>query len=364
VSDIAAPELLPFVTVTNWVRSAARCGFNIEPLLRRAGLDLQKLHPTEARIALPALLQLMNDCVDQARLSAPDLHFPQVLGETFAFDYLSDIETFITTSPTLRDASPALQWLPKLLNPVMELSLHEMGHMARLKVSFAHATTTPQDTWHFTEAVMVTFCKVARLLLGQEMGSGEVTFIHTRTPGAPAWTNALGVPMRWGCELNALWFERRLLDRPLRGSLPSLHELAAQRVNEQLARQAGPTTTATSHAANPTAARVRQLLQQRQELLGQGLPGIAQALAMHPRTLQRRLKEEGLPLSTLLDEVRHALATQWLAQGNSSIETIGLRLGFTDRRSFTQAFTRWTGVPPSHWRRQGNPSNGMSPKLP
>jgi AraC-like DNA-binding protein len=66
----------------------------------------------------------------------------------------------------------------------------------------------------------------------------------------------------------------------------------------------------------------------------------------------------------LLDEVRHALATQWLAQGNSSIETIGLRLGFTDRRSFTQAFTRWTGVPPSHWRRQGNPSNSMSPKLP
>jgi AraC-like DNA-binding protein len=364
LSDIASTELLPFVTVTNWVRSAARCGFNIEPLLRHAGMDLQRLHPTEARITLPAMLQLMNDCVQQAAHSAPELHFPQVLGETFAFDYLSDIETFITTSPTLRDATPALQWLPRLINPVMELSLHELGHMARLKVSFAHAHTTPQDTWHFAESVMVTFCKVARLLLGQEMSSGEITFIHTRPANAPVWTNALGVPMRWGCELNALWFERRLLDRPLRGALPSLHEHAAQRVTEQLARQAEPDSAAPGRPSAAMAARVRHVIQQQQELLGQGLPGIAQALSLHPRTLQRRLKDEGQPLSDLLDDIRQGLATQWLAQGTSSIETIGLRLGFSDRRSFTQAFTRWTGMPPSQWRREGNPSTHLSPKTP
>jgi hypothetical protein len=148
VKPTALDDPIPFVTVTNWVRSAARCGFHIEPLLREAGMDLQHLHPSEARITLAAMLKLMEGCIEQTRLHAPHMHFPQVLGETFAFEYLSDIETFITTSPTLRDAAPALQWLPQLINPFMALNLQEHGHQARLRVDFVHESSTPKDTWH------------------------------------------------------------------------------------------------------------------------------------------------------------------------------------------------------------------------
>jgi AraC-like DNA-binding protein len=193
---------------------------------------------------------------------------------------------------------------------------------------------------------------------------GEITLQHQRPPNTPEWTNALGVPIRYGCELNALWFERRLLDRPLQGALPSLHETAAQRVNQQLAKALAPTTAGQPLQDGPLATRIHTLLHQRQDLLGQGIDAIARELALHPRTMQRHLRDEGLVLSAIVDQVRHTLATGWLADPALSIEEISARLGFTDRRSFTQAFTRWAGMPPTQWRRQGNPSPANVTKTP
>jgi AraC-like DNA-binding protein len=50
--------------------------------------------------------------------------------------------------------------------------------------------------------------------------------------------------------------------------------------------------------------------------------------------------------------VRYKLAQQWLRDSSMPIEDISDRLGFSDRRSFTQAFSRWSGVTPSQYRRQ------------
>ena len=225
---------IPFVTVTNWVRSAALCGFQIEPLFQEVGLDFANLHPTDTTITVDAMLHLMQRCVEESRRQDPRLHFPQVLGESFAFEYLSDIETFITTSPSLRAATPALNWLPNLINPFMSLTLQEHGHQARLLLKFTREDATPEFTWHFAESVFVTFCKFARLMLGAPLDQGEITFIHQRPPGSPDWANALGLPMRYGQDVNAILFDRAVLDRPLRGALPSLHASAARRVAEQL----------------------------------------------------------------------------------------------------------------------------------
>jgi len=46
--------------------------------------------------------------------------------------------------------------------------------------------------------------------------------------------------------------------------------------------------------------------------------------------------------------VRYKLAQQWLKNEALPIEDISDRLGFADRRSFTQAFSRWAGITPSH----------------
>lgn len=69
-------------------------------------------------------------------------------------------------------------------------------------------------------------------------------------------------------------------------------------------------------------------------------------------TLRRRLAEEGTSIRELKEEARKNLAMEALKTSRRSIDEVALRTGFKDTNSFRIAFTRWTGVPPSAFRRQ------------
>lgn len=340
---------IPFRTVTHWVRSAAQCGFALEPLLKEVGIDPATLQPDTSRVDAHALIRLMDRCVEQARQSGKGLHFSVVLGESFNFDYLPDVETFITTSPTLRDAQPVLDWLPPLINPFLDLKLQEHGPDARLILTLIDPSDEARAPTHLIESGLVTLCKFTRLMLGDDWQAREITLQHGANDSQAAFEASCRVPVRYGQPLNALWFDRHLLDRPLRGALPGLHEVAAKRVLATLQRQS---LDPVSPDLSGTVGQLTQLLLQRPELLGAGIETQAQRMRLHPRTLQRRLQQQGQTHSAVLAAVRLDLARQWLLRPDMPLEDIAHRLGFADRRNFTEAFIRWTGMPPSQWREQ------------
>lgn len=347
----ATEPAIPFVTVTNWVRAATQCGIDLASMFRDEGIDVGSLHPETATIQREAMQRIMQRCVDQTRQQANGQHFPIVLGESFAFEYLSDIETFITTSATLRDATRSLEWIPPLVNPFMGFSLAEHGSQARLVLQYNHPDATPDTTWHFTEAVFTTTIKFSRLLLGPEGLTGKVTLRHPRHINSDAVERFFQTPVEYEAPVDALWFDRSMLDRPLRGAFPVLNQLAAQRVAQQLAQRTEHPAGAPAPNTAPLITQITQLFLSRPVMLGLGLDALADALGMHSRTLQRRLKDLGDSHSSIQDRVRYQLAQQWLGNDALSIEDISEQLGFSDRRSFTQAFTRWSGQTPSQFRR-------------
>lgn len=78
---------------------------------------------------------------------------------------------------------------------------------------------------------------------------------------------------------------------------------------------------------------------------------IADELHLDPRTLRRKLSDEGTSFRDLIAEVRRTRAEQLLAT-SVSIETIARQLGYAETASFTHAFIRWTGLSPSVFRRE------------
>ncbi|RZI80975.1 MAG: AraC family transcriptional regulator [Rubrivivax sp.] len=357
----AAPSFaeppLPFVTVTSWVRAATLCGIDIGRIFQEEGLDTRKLHPETALIHRETMQRIMERCVEDTRAAGRGQHFPIVLGETFAFEYLSDVETFITTSPTLREAARSLDWIPPLINPYMRIALAEHGAEARMAVSFEHPEATPDNTWHFTEGVFTTLFKFTRALLGGQGLFGRISFQHQAHQDRAACEAFFQTPLAFGEPVNALWFDRALLDQPLRGGFPMLHEQAAQRVVQRVAERA-EWTEQHQHDGQPAAGaaslvnQIEGLLAHKPRLLGLGLEALAEELHLHARTLQRRLREANESHSAILARVRYRLARQWLQEAALPIEDISDRLGFSDRRSFTLAFTRWSGITPSQFRRQ------------
>lgn len=81
------------------------------------------------------------------------------------------------------------------------------------------------------------------------------------------------------------------------------------------------------------------------------LDPIAEALGMHPRTLQRNLSDNGIEYSQLLTEIRFETAATLLEDPDRRVIDVAFEVGYTDSANFTRAFRQWTGVPPSDFRR-------------
>jgi AraC-like DNA-binding protein len=91
---------------------------------------------------------------------------------------------------------------------------------------------------------------------------------------------------------------------------------------------------------------VRTLAQQRlPAVLTLGIA--APSLGITPRTLQRRLAARGTSLSQVVDDVRRTQAEQLVTDGGLVLGIVAKKLGFAEQASFTRAWCRWFGVPPT-----------------
>ncbi len=104
--------------------------------------------------------------------------------------------------------------------------------------------------------------------------------------------------------------------------------------------------SARRRAADSFAARVENVLV---PLLPHGearATTCGRALGLSPRTFARRLADEGLTFSRLLNRLRLDLARRYLVQEGLSISKVAWLLGYQEVGAFSHAFRRWTGKAP------------------
>lgn len=84
--------------------------------------------------------------------------------------------------------------------------------------------------------------------------------------------------------------------------------------------------------------------------LNRKLANVAATLRVSPRTLQRKLELTGSDFAQLRDRVLSDLAADLLSNTDLSVARISRKLGYAEPASFTIAFKRWKGVPPTTYR--------------
>jgi AraC-like DNA-binding protein len=80
------------------------------------------------------------------------------------------------------------------------------------------------------------------------------------------------------------------------------------------------------------------------------IAAVAKELATTPRTLQRRLSEEGWSFQTLVEDTRRRAAAHYLGNRSLSIAEVSYLLGFSEVAAFHRAFRRWHGCTPGEFR--------------
>jgi two-component system response regulator YesN len=83
------------------------------------------------------------------------------------------------------------------------------------------------------------------------------------------------------------------------------------------------------------------------------LNGIAQTLGVHPSYLSRAFKKAlGMTLTDYINKLRIEEAKYMLDQGNASVATIALSVGYNDSNYFSKVFQKWEQVTPHEYRKR------------
>lgn len=272
-------------------------------------------------------------------------HFPFAFGEVFNFDGLPEMSAFVVSASDLRDAAQLMEWIPQLIHSCIQIDGSHFEQKALTMLSFNHADGSEAYMPVFAEMIAAVVKRFSKLILPNVPALTHVSFAHSARLSSTAYEQYFGCEVRFNCEHNLIQFDPASLDHPLPGNLPPVHEQAERSIRVKLLD---------NNLAGSLSGQIQTLLRNDLSLFSDGINSVASALHMHPRKLQRELKAEGLSFSQVLAQTRNAIACQMLKQGDLDIDSIGFKLGFEERRSFTSAFKKWQGLTPSAYRKQHN----------
>lgn len=242
------------------------------------------------------------------------------------------------SSPTVREMIEVARRYLDTTVVIGRLTFEESGEEARLRLDDSEA---PAEVRSFlAERALASFGPIGRDLFGTEIPVTRVEFRHDGPLETERYRQIYGVTPSFGADSNTVAFDRRAVDRPL--PRPSERARAAC---EQLCRD----LLARHHARDGMAATVRDLLVRVPGTIPDQI-AVATELFMSPRTLSRRLHQEGTSFRALLDEVRQTLSEVLLTHTDMTTEQLAARLGYAEAASFIRAFRRWNDCPPQEYR--------------
>jgi AraC-like DNA-binding protein len=150
---------------------------------------------------------------------------------------------------------------------------------------------------------------------------------------------------------DGLRFPSTFLDTPIQSADAGLHAILMRYAEESLSRHKDTTSLA---------GRTRRLITASLATGSATIDEVAERLAMTSRTLQRRLEDEGLQFSHLVDATRKELAAQYLRDPNLGLTDTAFLVGYSDLTAFHRAFRRWFKQTPLEFQKQAQHSHRVS----
>lgn len=267
-------------------------------------------------------------------------HFGLLVGQRAGIESLGVVGMLGRHSPTLGAG---------LRNIILHLHLHDRGAVPSLSVSGDKAIlayTIHLPDLEATALMYDTAMGVAFNLLHELAGPGwrplEVLLSRSRPKAPEPYRRHFRVPVRFDAEVSGIVFAASTLERPIPGRDPELYRALQARI---AALQAA--------CGDDIVAQVRRVVCNLLLAGGGALESVAEVFTVHPRTLNRRLKERGTSFREIRDTLRQGLAQHLLSDTEMPLALIAEILGYAETSVFNRAFQRWTGTPPGIWRAKG-----------
>ncbi|MEJ6002064.1 AraC family transcriptional regulator [Paucibacter soli] len=255
----------------------------------------------------------------------------------------------LRASASLREAIALVQKYQRLISDGARLQIIAGGQSSWVVYHPRQGTLAYSP--HQIEAVLAAVVSFARAVTGRQGGRTllrplKLQFNQPAIGPLAAYQQLFRCPVAFDQAFSGVLFDNALLDAPL-------PQADAQQSHAQR-RLAAARLAELSSPAQLSQELRRWIAAQLQQGRLPARAQAAQALALSPRTLARRMAaaEPPLDFSRLLDEARRDAALQAVARSAQPLAEIGQLLGFAEPSTFWRAFRRWTGSTPGAWREQ------------
>lgn len=309
-------------------------GGDFEAVIERHGIDRTVVDDGDYAIQCTRAAALLDYCSAQF----DDRLFGLRLGDHLATDVYGAITTFARVAPDMRQAIRVLlEYMPVIYCPGADAEFVESEATAEFRWRPSSEFESDEQANYLGQAQVVRFLQS---LIGPDFRPTRVHLVSR------PWRHDLDAMQRFfGCKVagdaaaNIVSFPASLLGRRLRTS------------NAMLFGLLGSYFARVKSAAQHTLVDAVRAYARTALVTGScTIERCAARLDASPRTLQRRLTEQGLRFSEIVQEQRVEVAKRALRDAAQSLSDIALDLGYSDQSSFGRAFKRWTGVTPQAFR--------------
>jgi AraC-like DNA-binding protein len=319
------------------VDACARLGLDTAQILGAAKLDQVTLQDPDARVPIEQVAALWRKAYELS--GDPDLALHAV--EALPFGAYRVVDLLASSAPTVGTAFAKVSDYFPLINDVVRLP-YAVGER-EVTIQMEAPTHPSVLTRAYTEYTLAAVFVRTRIATREPFPLVRVDVMHPAPADVREHSRVFQCPVRFGADACRLVIARDVWEMPCHGADDMLFS-----VLDTHARMLLDQRPSASELAN----RVRGAVET--ELRGghPTLESIAKRMAMSPRTLQRRLKDEGIAFNDVVDAMRFQAAKVYLADREIAGTEIAYLLGFAEQSSFNRAFRRWTGQTPTEYRRR------------
>jgi AraC-like DNA-binding protein len=302
-----------------------------QALIAELGVAARVLAEPDARVPLEALYALLERCL------AEDEHLPLRIARSMDIEAMDALGLLSCVSPDLGTALEVARRYQRIFSEgdVFEHLRSPRGLTIRFR-----AWGKPRPA-HRAMADLFVHDMAVRLpaLAARDIDGIGARLRRPAPPDAPAHAALLGIAPEYGAPFDEVVVPTSALALPIRSSHGPMARFLERFLDARMEQL--PQGTSRVHAARC----IEQGLGARRA----SLTAVARAMRMSPRTLQRRLADEGTTFDALLDRARSARALTLIDAG-AALGEVAFALGYSEPSAFHRAFRRWTGTTPRAWR--------------
>jgi AraC-like DNA-binding protein len=330
-------DLIRCAALQGFEAAARTVGVSAPQQVHRLGLPRACLDEPERFIPYAAFIRLLEETAFQGRCPEFGLRLAQHQQATIE----GPLTVLMRHAPSLNEALALGAQYGHVFSPAMRASLVPVVEQADLvDVTMNLHGGTPASCAQTTEFVLLGIVQVLRWLTDGQVRPVRVLLPHAAINSAQVYAHYLACE----CRFEATFAAVRVRRADLSLQLPARNPLLLQMARGYIEHHYG--------TAQPLLAdRVRVLLRQRMAMGRVTQADIAQALTLHPKTLQRRLVQEGERFDALVDVARRERFVELLAQPTRpSLAQIALMVGYSEQSALARSCQRWFGRSPSALR--------------